>query len=226
MQIAVIRRSDAISDGDLAFMCKAVNDQVYEAAEAWNCAPTPVAFYSRESNLPDDDVRVLSVVDDVAMVGTLGYHDAWAGVISAQVLAQGAYTSVTLSHECLEMMVDPGCNLWRTMLDGKRMTAVEACDAVEADTYLENVEILGEHRQVELSNYLLPAWFEPMGAFPFDRMKKLPAPFTMSKGGYLIVRDDHNNISNVFASGLPQTFARKLANPLSRTHLRGGNAAP
>ncbi len=217
MQIGVIRRSNAITDADIAFMCKAVSAQVYECAEAWGLPPTPVAFYSKEEGLPDGDVRIMSIVDDDGSSGTIGFHDNWAGTISARVEAMGARTSIIISHEALEMLVNPNVNLWHTMPDGKRMTAREICDACESDTYIEPVSIMGETRGIEVSNYLLPSWFDPFGKFPFDRMSKLTAPFTMDAGGYLIVRDDNRNISNVFASGMPARMARKLANPLSRT---------
>ncbi len=223
MQLGVIRRSDRISDGDLAFMCKAVNDQVFECATAWGIEPWPVTFYSKEAGLPDE-VMIIAIVDDVAMAGTLGYHDDWAGLISAQVLAQGPATSVTLSHEALEMLVDPHVNRWATLPDGKHSIAVEACDPVEGDTYTETVEILGESRPVLLSNYVFPSYFNPRGVFPFDRMKRLASGMpAMTPFGYYIQRDDNRNISNVFASGMPPGFGRKLTNPISRTLRRLGN---
>ncbi len=221
--IGVIRRSDRISDGDLAFYCKAVSDQVYECGAAWGIEPWPVVFYAKESGLPDD-VKIVSVVDDVAMSNVLGYHDEWAGLISAQVLAQGPATACTLSHECLEMLVDPHVNRWVTLPDGKHSIAVEVCDTVEGDTYTETVEILGESRPVLLSNYCYPSYFDPRGAFPFDRMKRLGSGMpAQTPGGYYIQKDDNHNISNVFASGMPASFARKLTNPVSRTLRRLGN---
>jgi hypothetical protein len=216
LHCALIRRSTRISDGDLAFITKAVSAQAEECAAAWGIDPMTVAFYAKETNLPDGDVRVLSVVDDDGMAGTSGYHDAWAGVVQAQAQVSDR-TSFTISHEVLEMMVNPHVNRWHTMPDGKRSTPREVCDACQSDAYVVDAEILGETRKVELSNYLLPSWFSINGQYPFDKMGKITAPFTMSQGGYLIIRDSSNNISNIFASGMPQRFAHKLTNPISRT---------
>jgi hypothetical protein len=215
MHAAIIRRSTRISDGDVAFIAKACSKQAEECAAAWGIPPVTVAFYASETALPDD-TRVLSIVDDDGQAGTSGYHDAWAGVIAAQAEVS-TRTSLTVSHEILEMMINPLLNRWHTMPEGKRSTPREICDAVQSDAYFEEVEIMGERRPVELSNFLYPSWFDPRGAYPFDRLRKLGSPFEIAPGGYLIVRDESNNISHVFASGMPAGFINKLTNPISRT---------
>ena len=45
-------------------------------------------------------------------------------------IAAGQKVSVTASHELLEMMIDPGAQLWAQNTDGK-FYAYEMCDAVE-----------------------------------------------------------------------------------------------
>jgi hypothetical protein len=227
MQHGVIRRSDFITDEDVAFAVKAVNKQGLEFAKDWGLSePGPLAFYTSEDGLPGGGrVRIVSLVDDVSMAGVKGFHDAWAGEISAQVGVDAAWT-VTLSHEHLEMMGNPLLVRWATMPDG-RSTPWEACDAVQADTYLENVELFGRRRDIALSNYLLPSWFDSRGKYPFDRMGKLEAPFSMvpNGGGYLIVRGQDRRISNVFAKGAPANLGSKLADPVSRLNLiRAGGA--
>lgn len=222
MQAGLINRSATLSGLDLAFMAKAVSQQGVDFARDWGIETTPLVFYAREAGLPND-VRIMSVVDDVSAAGTLGFHDEWAGIISAQALAMGARTSRIISHEHLEMMKDPKCNLWWPMPDGKRWTAVEVCDAVQEDSYFVDVDIMGERRSIEVSNYILPAWFDEKSTGPWDKMGRLRGPFTMSPGGYLIVRDAKRNVSNVFAAGMPAAFGYKLANPISRTLRRTGN---
>ncbi len=221
MHIGVINECSSIGDADIAFWTEACSTQLEEFCKDWGLSPVTCAFYAQSANLPDGDVRIVSIVDDVAAAGVAGYHDSWAGIVSAQVQAMGARTPIIMSHECLEMTKDPDVNQWRTMPDGKSSTAVEVCDAVEDDTYVETVTILGETRAVSVSNYLLPSWFDVMGKFPFDRMSRLTAPFTMTPGGYLIVKDENRHVSNVFASTEPERMAQKKANPLSRTKRRG-----
>jgi hypothetical protein len=198
-QIGIINKSRTIPGDVLAFAAKACDAQVIECAAAWGVSPTPVAFYAREEGLPARDVRIMAIVDDIDAPGALGYHDDALGVIYGRVLAQGPIdTATTLSHECLEELVDPTCDKWMPMPDG-RSVALEVCDAVEADTYDVPTEIMGETRSVRLSNFVLPKWFDPAERGGFDRMGILGRPFSMSDGGYLIVRDRAGNESNIFA---------------------------
>jgi hypothetical protein len=220
-QIAIVNRSK-LPDDELAFAAKACDAQVQECAAVWGVPPTVVAFYSADAALPQSQCRILAVVDDLDEPGALGFHDDAAGIVYARVLNQSRDTSITISHECLEEMIDPTCDQWRDMGDG-RSTALEVCDAVEGDSYTITVEILGEVRKIFVSNYLRPAWFDPDGAGDLDRMGKLTAPFTMTPGGYMIVRDQLGNESDVFAhrivagsAGGRLAMAARLANPDSR----------
>jgi len=200
MQIAIVSKTSKIPDDVIAFAAKACDAQVQECAAAWGVAPTPVAFYSSDANLPARDVRIMAIVDDIDAPGALGYHDDELGVIYGRVLAQSpANTATTISHECLEELIDPTCDRWMPMPDG-RSVALEVCDPVESDTYAVSIEILGEKRDVFVSKYILPKWFDPAERGGFDRMGVLGRPFSMSDGGYMIVRDRAGNESNIFAS--------------------------
>lgn len=81
-------------------------------------------------------------------------------------------------HEALETVGDPLCNIWRD-IDPHTQTAQEMCDAVEATGY--------RHDGADLTNFLLPAWFNPFGKPPFDYLGQLTAPFTMTDGGYMLL---------------------------------------
>ena len=223
-QIAVVSRSKNIDPSWLAFAVAACSKQVEECAAAWGIPPVPVVLYKTSDHLPAVECRLMLIVDDLGEAGMLGFHDDELGVIYGQVLAQSDATSVTLSHECLEELVDPTCDKWTMLPDGRRSTAREVCDAVEADTYVEPVTIMGETRNIRLSNYLLPSWFQPGGSAPFDRMGKLESGMPdCTPGGYLIIKDDLGNISSVFASKVPERMGAKLGNPVSRTLRRFGN---
>lgn len=221
MQIAVINKSSRIPDDVLAFAAKACDAQVMECAAAWGIDPTPVAFYAREQGLPQSQVRIMAIVDEIDADGAAGYHDDALGVIYGRVLAQSnADTGVTLSHECLEELIDPTCDKWRDM-GGGRQTALEVCDAVEADTYEVDVEIVEETRKVVVSNYLLPKWFDPAATGNFDRMGRLKEPFTLTDGGYILVRDRTGDVTSVFARRWNARLAQKQKNPDSRVRRRG-----
>jgi hypothetical protein len=57
------------------------------------------------------------------------------------------------------------------------------CDAVEENTFPVD--------GIQMSNFLHPAWFEPFKHPPgtkFDHLGLLKRPFTLSKGGYAIIK--------------------------------------
>ena len=212
--------------------CAALDAQAQEFSAAWGVPYWPVSLYSSDvlKKMTPKEMAAfvadshLCTVQMTMVAGALGFHDDVAGVIFARVLWQGDATSVTLSHEILEMMGDPKCNAWRRMPD-RRDTALEACDAVEGDVYIETADVGGDLMPVDVSNYLLPSWFKVGGAGPYDRMSKLTAPFDMTPGGYMIVRDRQGNETQVFAASDAGriNLARKLEKPRGRLarRLRG-----
>src|SRR5262249_40004888 len=151
MQIAVINNSKALADTDVAFMVEACAAQLIECASAWGIPPLAAAFYRDAATLLAADVYVCEVVDDLDQPGALGYHSDDVRPF-IRVLAQGAATSVTLSHEFLETLVDPTCDQWRARGDGTQV-ALEVCDPVEGDSYPQKATVLGETRVVQVSNY-------------------------------------------------------------------------
>ena len=92
-----------------------------------------------------------------------------------------------MSHEILEMVADPGANLYaagfvRDRADRKRgaLVSYEVCDPVESITY----KIAG----VPVSNFVLPEWFEPEhedGSLKMDYRGRLNGPFQLAPGGYV-----------------------------------------
>ena len=229
MQIAVVNSSKSLADADVAFMVEACAAQLLECAAAWGVPPLAAAFYHDVATLPASEVYVCEIVDDLDQPGALGYHsDDLRPFI--RVLAQGAATSVTLSHEFLETLCDPTCDQWKARGDGTQV-ALEVCDPVEGDSYSRTAMVLGETRSVNLSNYVLPVWFSLTGARVFDVMGKVTAPFQMSPGGYMVVLDAQGNEQDVFAryGGLAgaATAGKRLATRNSRLlrRLQGTRAA-
>ena len=87
--------------------------------------------------------------------------------------------SSVLSHEVLEMFIDPNCNLWANDGTGSAYS-FEVCDPVEAPAY----DVGG----VSVSNFVTPSWFDPLAAASaqFDKLGQLKAPFSIVKGGYVV----------------------------------------
>lgn len=231
MQIGVVLQSVSLDPRDLAFIVAAWDAQSKEFCAAWGIPWVPVVLYQPAPALATlaGSVRVMTVQDVLDDPGALGYHDDESGVILARILADNGADSG--SHECCEESADPDCDLWVPMGNGNEI-AREVCDPVEGDNYMQTAEIGGDTREIPVSNYVLPSYFDANGKAPFDRMGKLSAPFTMDAGGYQIIRDASGDVNDVFAQrrrvviGGPGAHARlaaKLARPESRLlrRLRG-----
>ncbi len=144
--------------------------------------------------------------------GALGWHDDQDGRVFSRVfvgdcIRMGLDWGVTLSHEALEMMVDPDIRrVWR-LRDG-RLVPLEVCDAVEADDLAYIVE---GHA---MSNFVLPSYFSTATASTYDFRGRLRAPApALAPGGYM----------SVFADGTwPQIYAHKADGLVSRRAMLPG----
>jgi hypothetical protein len=128
----------------------------------------------------------VDLLDDSDQAGALGYHDDVKDVISGSVFAKtdldnGYEWTITFSHETLEMLVDPTANLGAQV--GTRWYALEVGDPVEADALGYSVTHAGH--SIQVSDFVLPDWFIPGSAGPFDARGHLTAPLQLTHGGYL-----------------------------------------
>ena len=126
--------------------------------------------------------------DDADAADALGYHDLTekgqpiSKVFVQTTLESGELVSVTACHELFEMAIDPVANLWAEAADGTEY-AYEMCDPVEEDTFLVD--------GIAMSNFVHPAWFEPFkhpAGTKYDFLGRLKAPYSMTSGGYVIVK--------------------------------------
>lgn len=187
-----------VDEGEAARACLAVDEQARELAALYGVEYTPVIFFSWDvlEKLSGDDLtnfvagaRLCIVRPDIGVPGALGFHSDVGGVIFARVKFGPDWT-VALSHEVLEQELDPACDAWMPLEDGREQAA-EACDRVEGDTYR-----VGD---VLVSNYLLPAAFVPDSAGPWDKLAQLTRWNDMTGGGYMIVRNADGSEVDVFA---------------------------
>lgn len=193
MLIAILNQSTVVTNADVATMTEAIASQVQsDVAPIWGRVPAAVVFYTGPTAVPAG-AHVIAIVDTIENqpTGVVGFHAVnqagrtW-GVVAAQpeltnsgqVLTGDWSVSSTLSHEVLEMFIDPSCNLWAT--DGKGSAySLEVCDPVEAPTYTVN--------GVSVSNFVTPSWFDPLApaGAQFDKMGGLTAGFSILPGGYM-----------------------------------------
>jgi hypothetical protein len=171
-------------------------------------SPATLKIFPSIASIPKDAWQFI-LVDDADQAGALGYHDLTkngqpvAFIFVRTTIQAGEDVCVTAAHELWEMLIDPGAQLW-AQWTAKKLVAYEMSDPTEEDWFL-----VDGHK---ISNFVYPSYFEywhKAGAVQFDYMKKLPRPFSMTKGGYMILMVA-GKVSNVFGSkAKAKRFARE-----------------
>ncbi len=183
----------------------ALDSQLHQLATRWGEYVFTISDQARAAGF------AIVLMDNPDVANALGYHDTGpTGTPYARVFLDpifqhgGTWTdgplsvSAVVSHEMCELIGDPGANRWANDRNGT-VWALELCDAVENDSYpIETVAGL-----VSVSNWLWPAYFNPLAIGQFDQMGTLKAPFTIAKGGYAI-RMQGGNIDQVFGEDYPE----------------------
>jgi hypothetical protein len=234
MLICVLNQSNLVTNDQVATMTRAIAKQVkLDAAPLWDRSPAAVIYYSTAAEVPPN-AHVITVVDTIQNQpqGVLGFHTEdkggrlW-GVVAAkpeldahsQVMTGDWSVSSVLSHEVLELFIDPNCNLWATNDQGK-VYSFEVCDPVEAPTYVVD--------DVSVSNFVTPAWFDPLAVQKrttgFDKLGLLTESFSILKGGYAVYATEGQQ-HQVFGAEFPQWRKDMKTGDLSRTTLRREQAA-
>jgi|SoiMethySBSTD1v2_1073268.scaffolds.fasta_scaffold00083_40 hypothetical protein len=170
--IAVVNFS-SVPDADAQAAIRAVNRQVLEDFQPiWGSAYLSKlhAALPLVNGQPMQDMKVpaeavIYLVDQPSIPGALGYHD----MNNAEVPVGFVFTdlgdwTVTLSHEVLELIVDPTVNILVPGPDPRQPAnpnawlfhTYEVCDAVERTEY----HIDG----ITVSNFLTPSYFKPGNA--------------------------------------------------------------
>lgn len=137
----------------------------------------------------------LVILDNSDMANALGYHDLTAeGLPMGKVFAvtdqqYHLQSSVTASHELLEMLGDPRLDDLKgplTVNAQNVLYACEVCDAVEADQLGYSIN------GIQVSDFVTPAWFHPGLPGPYSfvatlkgRNANVTQPLQLSRGGYI-----------------------------------------
>ena len=227
MLIAILNQSTLVADADVATMTQAIATQVQlDAAPIWDRAPAAVVYYTDPAAVPATahGIAIVDTIQDQPK-GVLGFHtedqggQLW-GVVAVkpeldnggQVLIGDWSVSSTLSHEVLEMFVDPNCNLWAN--DGKGSAySLEVCDPVEAPTYTVS--------DVSVANFVTPSWFDPLApaAAQFDKLGQLTSGFSILHGGYMVYESGGKE-QQQFGNEFPNWRKEMKTGPLARTRRR------
>ncbi len=241
MLIAILNQSKKVSHADAVTMTAACNYQMsHHLAPAWNRLAMTVVFFDNPASMPHGAFPII-IFDAPDDPGALGYHTEDRGQIYGKVFVnpvleaggvvlfdphnpQNVSVASVLSHEVCELFVDPFINSW---VDGPEITegsqyALEVGDPVESDSYVVTVGSGTTAKKVAVSNFVFPAWFDDQAAAGshFDQMGHVHSAFTMSPGGYLVVRQGAGTESQVFGAKYQEWRKATKTSPLSRTTKR------
>jgi hypothetical protein len=225
--------NDFLKDHEIISIIPAVQRQVTEHFEpAWGIGARLVFAKGR---VPRDAYQIIiyEQAADEADKDYIGYHFSpegypVAGVFAREDMSQDETISDTLSHEVLEMLVDPACNLYahRPSAVGRpeRIYFYEVCDPVQTVFYKIN--------GVKVCNFVYPSWFEDNwepGSRPFDHRRQLERPFQVLPGCYAEVFEAKRGAITVWGSNRRwQMHGRhngKWRQSQAKVLARGGGAA-
>ncbi len=183
-------------DADVAAWVLAVGKQLGDVAAWWQVLTPSLRLMQRSEDTPPMSIVVADEAADASAY--LGIHsESSDGTIYGFVYIGAAKrtntpASVVLSHEVLEMIMNRDVNMWCDDAHGY-MYARELCDPVEdMHYYIDDVAV---------SNFVLPAWFDPrQRASRLDYLGELSAPFTHTRGGYMIRKAASGAYENAYGA--------------------------
>jgi len=196
-----IRNKSSLSDKAVSEAIAAVGKQLArDYAPVWGLSPgLEFVPEGQEANgnafgtieeIPNDNLDYLgfhSMDYDGTITGTMG-----AAYFRVFVTREGDWRS-TLSHEVLELCLNPAANRWADGVNGKEH-AMEASDADESSTY--NID------GIPCSNFVYPAFFNAFAGKGdrLDHMGNLSTPLETGKAGYQIVRTMPSEVEQIYNS--------------------------
>jgi len=179
VRIGVVNNSSISID---QFIIDAIQRQLNEhILPVWRVTADLYLSAPDDGSSPDYTCQIF---DETDIPGNMGYHGVddsgcpFAKVFPATIARAGLELSTMLSHEIVEMIVDPWGN--RSVLydcgdSTGALYAMEVCDPVQGNTY----QIDG----VTVSDFVTPQYFQRSAKAPFDFLGILQAPFTPAPSG-------------------------------------------
>jgi hypothetical protein len=233
MKVAITNISTVVSDADVQLAIAALQIQVTkDFLPIWDLGAE--LFFLPKTQKPDMGVAQLIVADTSDQAGALGYHELTVNgdpigyCFAKSDIDDGTKWSITLSHELLEMLADPGINQVAEVdnQDGSiTFYAYEVCDACEGDQYGYVIKHpddtpmeFSDGSQIYVSDFVTPEFF--MSPAPpnvaFDVRGQIQVPLQILPDGYLSVLQVKNS------AGWQQLTAEKGTGRV----MPGGKVAP
>lgn len=230
--IYVFNKSTVVTDAEVKTMTDACHKFVPTLCHAWGYAVPAVHFAAKSTKVPAGG-WVFNVVDTADVEGALAYHteenDKVDGYVMAKTVlenggvalykdAQTSTVASALCHEIFEAIGDRYCNVWADDPSGNKQYSFENCDPVQDGI----VTVTVDGHTVGLSNFILPSWFDTeLVSGKVDYLGQLTAPFTITPGGYAVVRDLTNGKTDyVFGHAMTDAHRALKRHPATRAGRR------
>ena len=211
-QIALLSESAKVTAAELAKVSAALQKQVMrDFAPIWNIQATVDPFFS------DDDVPAgywkIKVMDHIPGRNVPGLHLDEKGQPYANITWAPDW-SLTASHECLEMLVDPFAHQIATgpspvpKQDRRVNFLVEVCDPCESPRFAYTINSATPN-QVLVSDFYTPDYFSPTTASGvlYSFRGNITAPRQVLDGGYISWQDPtDDHIWQLFGPALMKQF--------------------
>lgn len=210
---ATTQDGSTLSPSVLSHIAEAVQNQVLnEFAAEWGAKAT-IRVGADKNDIQPGEWAYGFVPQLPDAPGASAYHDidgngvpfALCAVTTCGSLYGPDGVSVDASHEILETAGDEGANQFANDNKG-RLHAVEMCDAVEVQTYGKTC---ADGTVVQVSNWLLRAWFVPGAAGPYEYMSFAGLPGAVAPSGPLQTAPGHGGNYQIISKwgGDKQAFA-------------------
>jgi len=187
--ISVVRLSEKFPEDQVLRAVSSLNKQIVrDFGPIWGVTAVVDAVFDPQQVTPAK--WVIALVDDLQHSGLAAFHGWTSGVPYAAVEMTPTWT-ISLSHECLEMLADPFGEL-RVAGDspasnqGRVEFLLEVCDPCQSDEHAYDVD------GVMMSDFYTPNYFDPVfspGVRYSFKENSLPRPLHVPPGGYLTWRN-------------------------------------
>jgi hypothetical protein len=159
--------------------CRAVQKQLSrDFAPDWKRTARITTYGRRKA---DWNLVLANTIDVPNALGYHTYNGIPTAIVDVQLSNKYGPWTICFSHEVLEMVGDPTCNLVMPFPGGKQV-AYESADPVEGQNCAYQIE------GVWVSDFVLQAWFTGRGS-KYDFTGVLKAPLTLAPQGYIALWD-------------------------------------
>jgi hypothetical protein len=224
-QVAILSKSKKVTLQELTKVSAALQRQVSrDLAPIWNINATVDAFGSL------NDVPVgywkITVMDTIPAKSAAGFHLDKQGQPFADVQWSPTW-SLTASHECLEMLVDPFGHEVATGPSpkpgqGRGRFLVEVCDPCEGEAFAYKINTASQN-EVLVSDFYTPEYFSPVQAsgVRYSFQGNITAPRQVLDGGYLSWQAGDGHIWQLFGPAEAGNFKDQGPGILNREKTDG-----